>query len=194
MSLDEHQGLGGTPYNESDMTPELAALPSEERHVVMEYLENGGNKTKAYLAIWRNVPYDAARSRASAFFRKPHVKRAIDAEMDAKAEENKRFIKRNIWQRLNEVTAAKASDYIDRDGNVDFDAFARDNPMAIKEIKKTVRSTREGPVTSVEFKLADGIAASRLAADLLGLKEQAEERSDVEIKLINLSEDPESDE
>jgi hypothetical protein len=116
---------------------------AETRHAafIAEFISNGYNATRAYLKVYPNSGYDAARSSAAALLTNPNIRERIEKEFEKKV-----MKKEEVLARLSDMARATHYPFIEfaDDGSVYFDFSspeAKDNLHLIKSIK-TKRNRR----------------------------------------------------
>jgi hypothetical protein len=116
-------------------TPTVLEFTANEWAMINAYFDENMNQTRAYLKVRPDTPYESARTLASSFFAKVHIRAEIERRLKANA-----MSAEEVLSRLGDMARATHKPYIkiDDDGFVYFnfaDVEAQKNMHLIKKIK-----------------------------------------------------------
>lgn len=152
------------------MPPKQKKLPIKKltvkEELFIEYYLQSFNATKS--AIWAGYSEKTATEIGYENLRKPHIAQVIDA----KIEERKARIPKDLPIHLNNIANFNIADLLDENGEIDFEIIKQNKfPGLVQGVSITETPSKMGTKKNYSFKLADQLKAAEILSKILKLQE-----------------------
>jgi len=173
----------------------LDTLKPEHRAFVAEYVNNCGNGTLAYQAVYKDVKASTARINASKLLTNTNIIEAIEFEYDKYWKGKDKNIEKNkTYQLIHFCGDVDVADIFDDEYDIKpLNQIPPASRKAIQSVKKTERTTKYGVDRTVEVTLVNKLSALELRSKMQKMLDTKLEVGDVTIT-VGLAVRPDDDE